>query len=314
MPAAGGHSGDTDSRESPIDGPEGDDPTADSEGGRTGSNGNRWLPGTGTGSGRARRASGVRGGRDSRSVDPLGAGWVGDLGPVGRRLFVLVLVVTLFALAFGVGRAVVRLVELTVGVGEPGTVSRLLAGVAGLQVAGFGIGLALVTADRAEPLSYLRVGGFDQWTALYGTAVGMTLMLVASAVTVAFRVLGVEPAESATGAATDPLFYLVLFVVSTAVAAPMEELFFRGIVQRSLETVWHPAVAIGVTSLLFVTVHTSVTVGTGGEALVFAMFLAFGVVLGVGYHLTGNLLVPVVGHIVFNGAQTLTQAVEVAVS
>lgn len=138
----------------------------------------------------------------------------------------LVLVVALFALAFGTGRAVVRLAELTVGVGEPGTVSRLLVGVARLQVAGFGIGLALVVANRVEPLLYLRVGEFDQWTALYGTAVGTTLMLVASAVTVAFQVLGVEPAESATGAATDPLFYLVLFVVSTAVAVPMEELFF----------------------------------------------------------------------------------------
>jgi len=310
MTADEGHRGDTDSRESTGDGPAEDDPT----GPERDLTGSRWLPGVGADSDWTRDTSGVRESPDSRSVDPLGAGWVGDLGTAGRRLFVLVLVVALFALAFGVGWAVVRLAELTVGVGEPGTVSRLLVGVVGLQVAGFGIGLALVVADRAKPLSYLRVGGFDQWTALYGTAVGMTLMLVASAATVAFQVLGIEPAESATGAATDPLFYLVLFVVSTVVAVPMEELFFRGIVQRSLETVWHPAVAIGVTSLLFVTVHTSLAVGTGGEALVFAMFFTFGVVLGVGYYLTENLLVPVVGHIVFNGAQTLTQAVEVAVS
>lgn len=103
-----------------------------------------------------------------------------------------------------------------------------------------------------------------------------------------------------------------MFVVSTAVAVPMEELFFRGILQRSLEAVWHPAVAIGGASLLFVGVHATVTVGSGGEALVAGLFFGFGEVLGVSYHLTENLLVPVIGHAVFNGAQTLTQAADVA--
>jgi hypothetical protein len=65
-------------------------------------------------------------------------------------------------------------------------------------------------------------------------------------------------------------------------------------------------------SLLFVGVHATVTVGSGGEALVAGLFFGFGVVLGVSYHLTENLLVPVIGHAVFNGAQTLTQAADVA--
>lgn len=245
------------------------------------------------------------------AVRPLAVDRVGEPGPVGRRVFVLALVVALFALAFGVGRGTVVLADTLVGVGEQGTVSRLLAGVAGLQVLGFGISVALVAADRTEPLSYLRVGELDQWVAFYGTAVGLGLMILTTAVTVAFQVLDIEQAESATGASQDPLFYLVLFVVSTAVVVPMEEVFFRGIVQRSLETVWHPAVAIGVASLLFVGVHANVTVGSGGEALVVGLFFGFGVVLGVSYHVTENLFVPIIGHAVFNGAQTFTQALDV---
>jgi membrane protease YdiL (CAAX protease family) len=252
-------------------------------------------------------------GADEReTVTPIALDRLGALGPVGRRVFLLAVVVGLFALAFGVGRGTVWLTDTLVGVGEPGTVSRLLVGVAGLQVLGFGVGLSLVIVDSDDPLSYLRVGELDQWVAFYGTAVGLGLMLLTTAATVAFQLLGIEPAESAAGGSEDPVYYLVLFVVSTFLAVPMEELFFRGLLQRTLEAVWHPAVAIGVASLLFVTVHTSVSAGDGGEVLVVGLFLSFGVVLGVSYHLTENLFVPLIGHVVYNSAQTLTRAVDVA--
>jgi membrane protease YdiL (CAAX protease family) len=250
--------------------------------------------------------------RDSTGREAVTPPGVDRVGSLGKRVFVLALVVGLFTLAVGVGRATVWLADSLVGVGDPGTVSRLLAGVAGLQVLGFGLGLAVVFLDGNDLRSYLRVGDLDQWTALYGTAVGLALMLLTTAVTVAFQVLGIDPAESAAGASEDPLFYLVVFVVSTLVAVPMEEIFFRGILQRSLEAVWHPGVAIAVASLLFVGVHANVTVGSGGEALVVGLFFGFGVVLGVAYYATENLFVPVIGHVVFNGAQTLTQAVDVA--
>ena len=245
--------------------------------------------------------------------EPPVVGSVDGLGSVGQRAAVLGLVVGLFAVAVGVGRGTVWLAGLAVEVGEPGTLSGLLVSLVGLQVLGFGVGALVVVTDREEPLSYLRVGGFDWWVAFYGAAVGLGMMLLTTAVTLVFRVLSIDPAESAAAGSQDPLFYLVLFVVSTVVAVPMEELFFRGILQRTLAAVWHPAVAIGVASLLFVGVHGGVRVGTGGEALVVGLFLGLGVVLGVSYHLTGNLLVPVIGHVVFNGAQTLTQALEVAV-
>ena len=234
-------------------------------------------------------------------------------GGVTGRVAVLGVVVGLFALAVVTSRVLRALTATTVGVGDPGTVSRLLVGVVGLQVVGFGAALALVVRYHERPLSYLRVGSLDWWTAFHGAAVGLALMILTSAVTVVFRLFALEPPAGTAAVTPDPLFYVVLFLVSTAVAVPMEELFFRGVVQRSLTAAWHPVVGVGVASLLFVGIHTGIQVDTGGELLVAAMFFGFGVVLGVGYHVTRNLFVPVVGHAIFNGAQILTQALDVTV-
>ena len=96
-------------------------------------------------------------------------------------------------------------------------------------------------------------------------------------------IITINPAESAVGQSTDLAFYLVLVAVSTVVAVPLEELFFRGIVQRHLEERFHAAVAITVASLLFVVVH-----------------------------LTENLFVPLIGHVTFNGIQILLRVLDVA--
>ena len=235
---------------------------------------------------------------------------LGTVGPTGRRVALLGLTVGLFVVAFAVGRATVLLVDATVGVGDPGTVSRLVTGVAGLQVLGFGAAVGLVILDRSDPLAYLRVGGLDGWTAFYGAALGLAMMLVTVLTTLLFQLLPADLPDQVV-VQRDLPFFLVLFALSTLVVVPMEELFFRGVVQRSLAAAWHPAVAIGVASLLFVVVHTTVLVATASEAVLFGLFFAFGVVLGVGYHVTGNLLVPIIGHALFNGAQILTEAVDV---
>ncbi len=75
-------------------------------------------------------------------------------------------------------------------VGDPGTVSRLLVGVVALQVVGFGVGATalLWTRDRA-PRSYLRLDGVSVWTVYYGTATGLTLMVVGHALYNGIQVL-----------------------------------------------------------------------------------------------------------------------------
>ena len=237
----------------------------------------------------------------------------GTANATHRRVLVLGLIIGLFVFVFVLSRTARTLADQLIDVGEPGTVSRLLVGVFTLQLVGFGVGTAVVLRGRENPREYLRIRGVDQWTLFYGAAVGLALMLLVVGATVAFNLLDVEPAESAVGASPDPWFYLLLFVVSTFIAVPMEELFFRGILQRSLEAFWGSVVAIGVPSLLFVTIHTSVTVGSGGEAIAFGLFFSLSVVLGVSYYLTENLWVPIIGHAIFNGSQIAVQGLEMAV-
>jgi membrane protease YdiL (CAAX protease family) len=237
--------------------------------------------------------------------------WIGDrLRPAAVALLTAGAV---FGLALTIGALIERAGRAVAAVGSPGTVSSLLVSVAGLQVAGFGVAGALLLGTRGEPpRSYLRLRRVDEWTLFYGTAVGLAMMLVAVGATVLFQLLGLQPPESAAGAARDPAFYLFLFALSTFVAVPMEELFFRGLLQRRLDATFHPALAIALASGLFTTIHTGVVVGAGGEALALAMFFSFGLVLGTSYHLTANLWVPLIGHVFFNAVQILVRAAEVA--
>lgn len=219
-----------------------------------------------------------------------------------------------FALALVLGEAVAWLVGLAVTVGEAGTLSNLLVGVVALQVVGFGGVVALAVWQHRESWrSVLGVEVVTEWTVFYGAAVGLAMMVVAALATGVFAVLDVEAAESSAGAADDPLFYLVLLVVSTLVVVPLEEAFFRGFVQGQLEERFHSAVAIVAASGCFVVVHANVAVGSGGEPVAVGLFFSLGVALGVGYTLTENLAVPVIGHAVFNGAQILVQMLEALV-
>lgn len=233
--------------------------------------------------------------------------------PAVRVAVAVAVAVGLFALAMGLSRGIVRLFVALGVLGGPATVSRLLVNTVALQILGFGIPAALFVSLHAQrPRTYFRLRRYDAWTAFYGAAVGLSLMVLTVAATVLFTVLGIEPAESTAGQATDPLYYVVLFVVSSAVAVPMEELFFRGLIQRRLTDGTHTFVAIVLSSLLFGSIHSNVSVGSGGAMLAFGLFVSFGIVLGVAYHYTENLFVPVTGHVVFNGVQILVRGLEVA--
>ncbi len=234
--------------------------------------------------------------------------------PLVHAAVAIAVALGLFALAMVLSRAVAEALVSAGLLGGPATVSRLLANTFALQLLGFGLPAALfVLARNEQPRGYFRLTGYDAWTAFYGTAVGLSLMILTVVATVLFTVLGISPAESTAGQATDPAYYTVLFVVSSAVAVPMEELFFRGLLQRRLTDGTHPIPAILLTSLLFASIHSTISVGSGGAVLAFGLFVSFGVVLGVAYHRTNNLFVPIIGHAMFNGVQILVRGLEVAV-
>lgn len=88
---------------------------------------------------------------------------------------------------------------------------------------------------------------------------------------------------------------LVVLAVLLAVGAPLvEELFFRGLVQRSLVRRLGPAPGIALGAVVFGATHFDL-LGLLGLAL-------FGLVLGVLAHRTGRLGPSLVAHVVFNAS------------
>jgi len=242
-----------------------------------------------------RRTSGVR--------------WPSSLG---RRLLVLLGVVGLFGIALAISYGVTRAAQTVLEVGKPGSATNLLFSVAGFQLAGFGTILVVFVLVRdVEWRSYLRIGAVTEWVVFYGTAVGLTLMVVTAGATGIASLLDLQLTESTAGASADPLHYVAVFGISTFLAVPMEELFFRGLLQRRLEEDFHPGVAVAVASVLFAVIHTGTTMESTGELVAAGLFFALGVVLGVSYTLSENLFVPLIGHLVFNGIQIFVRALEV---
>jgi membrane protease YdiL (CAAX protease family) len=245
---------------------------------------------------------------DADDDEPVGA----ENLALQRRMLGIVLAVALFGLAMAASLLAERVVTAIVAVGRPGTVSELVSGVVALQIVGLGGASLLFLMTREQDWrSYLRLGPLSEWTLFYGVAVGLGLMILTSVSTVLFALLNISPPESSVGQATGVGFYVVLLVVSTAVVVPAEELFFRGVIQRYLSELSHPAVGIAVASLCFASVHASVRVGDGGELLALSLFVLFGLVLGASYHLRENLLVPIIGHGLFNGVQIFVRTLEV---
>jgi membrane protease YdiL (CAAX protease family) len=86
---------------------------------------------------------------------------------------------------------------------------------------------------------------------------------------------------------------IVLFVVVVAIAAPIiEELFYRGLVQRSFLRLMAPPAAVVLTAVLFGASHF--------EALQLAALVAFGMLVGWLAYRTGRLGLSIFTHIGFN--------------
>jgi uncharacterized protein len=94
-------------------------------------------------------------------------------------------------------------------------------------------------------------------------------------------------------------FATFLAIVIAVVLAPItEEVVFRGVLHRALADRAGVLVGAVVSSAIFAVIHIEVLVsqplGLGGLFVV-------GLVLAYAYHYTGSLLVPILGHAVFNG-------------
>lgn len=146
------------------------------------------------------------------------------------------------------------------------------------------------------------------WTTLWDAPVGLAIGVACQFVLVPLVTLPVfifseaernaleEPARDLADKATGPgVLVLVLVVV---VAAPLaEEIFYRGLLQRTLARHWPIWLTMVVTSLAFGASH--------GQLLQFPALVAFGLVLSYLAHRTGRLGLNTWAHVGFN-ATTVT--------
>lgn len=106
-----------------------------------------------------------------------------------------------------------------------------------------------------------------------------------------------QPAKQDIGSVHGPA--IIVLLVFLAIGAPIvEELFFRGLLQRSLQRRLGPVAAIAGSSVIFGLAHF--------EALQLPALIAFGVVLGVLAHRTSRLGPGMFAHAAFNAVTVLT--------
>jgi membrane protease YdiL (CAAX protease family) len=171
----------------------------------------------------------------------------------------------------------------------------------GLQLIVFAMSLLpLLAAGRP----YRRLLGPTRGTGVMwaiGLAVGIVTVIVTYAVNAVF-VLSFgdgEPVEQglldfalAGGAAT------VLAILLAVVLAPItEEIVFRGVLFRALDDrfgMWPAAI---LSSAVFAVIHFEVLFS---QPLALVGLFTVGLLLAIAYHRTGSLLVPILGHAVFN--------------
>jgi membrane protease YdiL (CAAX protease family) len=91
---------------------------------------------------------------------------------------------------------------------------------------------------------------------------------------------------------------VVVLVLMVVVGAPIiEELFFRGLLMRSIQARWNDTLALVVSSLFFALVHFQVVQFVG-------LFL-FGLIAGTCAQRTGRLGMSILAHAAFNGTAVL---------
>lgn len=99
----------------------------------------------------------------------------------------------------------------------------------------------------------------------------------------------------------DPEALLVMIPVTIVLIGPGEELLFRGIIQRSLRERFGSVIAIVLASSIFAAAHlTSLTGSLESRMITIALLFAPTLVFAISYERTGNVLVPMLIHGLYN--------------
>jgi membrane protease YdiL (CAAX protease family) len=181
----------------------------------------------------------------------------------------------------------------------------VLFAIAGIVLQGVGFGVAVIL--------YMAVT--DSWTLIElrmptlrdaAWAIGGLVALFAGylAISAIVSLLSVAPAENSIVAAgrENPNLVPLLIPLAILIVGPSEELLFRGAIQGVLRRSYSAIPAIGIASLLFGVAHVFALLGgpLSGILVYISVTFVLGMILGVIYERTGNILVPSLVHGVYN--------------
>jgi membrane protease YdiL (CAAX protease family) len=111
-----------------------------------------------------------------------------------------------------------------------------------------------------------------------------------------------QPAEELADRA-DHALWVVVLVLMVVVGAPfVEEIFFRGLLMRSLQARWNDTVALVASAVFFGLVHL--------QSLQLPGLILFGLVAGICTQRTGRLGMAILAHAAFNATALIGLAVE----
>jgi uncharacterized protein len=151
-----------------------------------------------------------------------------------------------------------------------------------------------VLLGPSRPTTSVAAIGFGLLTGIAGIVLAYTVNI---ALSLLFSVDEGVDQQVLQDAMSGGAAFVLAVVVAVVVAPVVEEVVFRGVLHRAVADragVWlGAALSAAVFALIHVEVVMSQPVALGGLFVV-------GLVLAFGYHLTGNLLVPIIGHAAFN--------------
>lgn len=170
------------------------------------------------------------------------------------------------------------------------------------QAVGFAVTAGVYLLYRGRGLAYVRLRLPAPRNAALGIGGLLALLAAIVGVNVALGVLGVGRAvdHGLVGYGRLAPDVLLLFAgLSVLVIAPAEELLFRGVIQTRQVDAYGIEAGVAVASLVFALAHLPVYGVVTHPTVILALF-ALGVVFGLVYEATDNLLTPIVVHGVYN--------------
>jgi uncharacterized protein len=172
-------------------------------------------------------------------------------------------------------------VDLTIGGDLPVVIASVVGLYGTLLATCVAVGRRLGTprglfADFGLRIRWADVG----WGLLLGLLARVVSVLVVLPFILIDEDLGGSNLPSEEDLGGDVSLAIAFFVMAVLVAPFVEEIFFRGLLQRSLETSLPAWVAIGLASILFGLAHASIELGSGNVAVI-AATAAGGAVFGI---------------------------------